>query len=259
MGDTRRGSWMGWIAGSLAAVALAGCGDEVPTGTSSPAAQVGVERLGGRSSALVQGEGLPTGPICTPNGGHAKHAFASCTTCHMCGGVLQFDPSGPAVATGKPAPTFDATAKTCSNVACHTASGTWTVSAYSYNCEPPGVPDSEGGCMMATSYPYGGGAGGSLPTPSWYATGGSSSCGACHGMPPTAYAWHSGQHGYPSMYGTTNACQTCHPDATGLISYDQVTHKVVATNVVLRTGQSQHRNGTLEVTPLWTGSCFGCH
>lgn len=178
-----------------------------------------------RSQALVASEVLATGAACTPNGAHGKHATYSCTTCHVCGGVLQFDPTGPAVAAGKPAPSFDATAKTCSNVACHGVP-TGTFSYYF----PDGNGDPE---LKIVNY---GGTQGLLTTASWYASG-TATCASCHGYPPqeTGGAWHSGLHGGQSG-GALNACTLCHPGAPG----------------------SRH-NGALDVQPEFKSSCFGCH
>ena len=62
----------------------------------------------GVTARLTQDEVLPTGAACAPNGAHGKHAGYECKVCHVCGGVLAFDPLGPAVAPGLAAPAFDA-------------------------------------------------------------------------------------------------------------------------------------------------------
>jgi predicted CxxxxCH...CXXCH cytochrome family protein len=230
---------------ALAVVLMAsGCGQEEPAAARASSGA----RTASRSGALVASEVLPSGPVCTPTGAHAKHAGVQggCKTCHACGGVLQFDPAGPAVGAGKPLPTFDATAKTCSNVACHAVAGTFTYEVYNWASDTYDL----------VSFPYGG-SGGVGASPAWYSTSASTgSCGACHGMPPTYSTWHSGQHGYQYMYATTNACQTCHPDVSGLLVYSGGTLTVTGLQL---TNAAQHGNGSLDVTPRWNNQCFGCH
>lgn len=228
------------LAGSLAL--LAGCGQQAPVEDLA---------LAGTSEALTQEQVLPTGGVCSPTGAHGRHATTSCTACHECGGVLQFGATGPAVAAGQPLPTFDATNKTCSSVACHSVpAGTYTYTVWDYSID-------EG---YAVSVPYGGGA--AQTTPSWYATGGGSSCAACHPLPASPYNWHSGYHGGST---TTNSCQTCHPDAVGVTGPGGVVTGVAlstATNCGPQRNQpcaALHANGVLNVTPTWGNSCFGCH
>lgn len=190
-----------------------------------------------RSQALVASEVLPTGGTCSPTGAHGKHAAANigCTVCHACGGVLQFDPAGPAVAPGLPAPSFDATAKTCSNVACHgVPAGT-----FSYY-----FPGGDGEPALNT-FAYGG----TFAQPYWYAEAGGT-CAACHANPPRNAVWHSGYHGGQGPAGANNQCQLCHPDATG--SGGAATGLVPA-NAAL------HRNGAVNVQANFKSTCFGCH
>jgi predicted CxxxxCH...CXXCH cytochrome family protein len=187
-------------------------------------------------------------PNCTPTGAHgpnslnnnaAGHAAFACSVCHKVGGRLKFDRNGPAYAAGNPAPTFDATAKTCSNVACHgVPAGT-----FSYY-----FPGGDGEPVLNTVNIIGNTAG---TTPSWYSTG-AAACGACHGNPPRngtdgSNVWHSGNHaGGPTS--ANNQCQMCHPDASG--SGGQGT---------TITNPSMHGNGIFNVQATFRSSCFNCH
>jgi len=186
-------------------------------------------------------------PSCTPSGAHggpgttpAGHYAFNCSVCHKVGGRLVFDRNGPAYAAGKPAPTFDATAKTCSNIACHgVPAGT-----YSYY-----FPGGDGEPELKTVNIYGNLAG---ITPSWYSTG-AAACGACHGNPPRngtdgSNAWHSGSHGNQGPNHAYNQCQLCHPDASG--SGGQGT---------TITNPAQHANGSINVQARFTTACFNCH
>ena len=238
-----RGSARRSLAAAVVAVCtvllVTGCGEEEGATGAASAAPV---KTGSRSGMLTQDQTCLDGdPACTPTGAHARHASYACSVCHKVAGRLVFDRNGPAYAAGQPAPTFDATAKTCSNVACHSVSGTFTYERYNWGSDS----------YDQVSFAYGG----SGSQPNWYATG-SGTCSACHGMPPTYAAWHSGQHGTQPMYATTNACQTCHPDASGLLVYGPT--GVTAQNVSI-TNPSLHRDGTLQVTPRFTSACFGCH
>jgi predicted CxxxxCH...CXXCH cytochrome family protein len=226
------GVWQSLLVCVLVAGVASGCGQD----TSAPE-----NGLASQGSALTQDHVIPTGEVCAPTGAHGKHASFGCAACHVCGGVLQFDPNGPAVKAGQPAPSFDATAKTCSNVACHTVpSGTFTYTAWDWGSDS----------AVEINVPYGGSGGSG--TPSWYTTGGAG-CIGCHGNPPVNYTWH-GQH------GGGNQCELCHPDA--------VSSGGVATglNTAMNCGPNQnqscaafHANGTLDVTPKFNSSCFGCH
>ena len=218
------------ISAFAAAVLLAsGCGQE----SNGP---------GDGTGSLSQAAVPPEGPTCAGPSAHAQHGFTSCSTCHLSGGIVEFDPAGPAVAPGQPAPAFDAMAKTCSSVACHgVPAGT-----YSYY-----FPGGDGQPILNT-VSYGGGT--SFTTPSWYATG--IGCTACYGNPPSSYGyvWHSGQH------GGGNACELCHPDA--------VSQNGVATGLNPATDcgpngttpcATLHANGALDVTAHFNSTCFGCH
>lgn len=193
------------------------------------------------SEALTQDEVCLDGdPACTPTGAHAKHGGYACSVCHKVAGRLVFDRTGPAYAAGYPAPSFDATTKTCSNVGCH------RVPAGTFSYYFPGG-DGEPALNTVT---YGGGA--PSPTPSWYATG--ASCTACHDDPPRngssgSNVWHSGYHGGQGPTGARNQCQFCHPDA-----YSPSTG--VGTTI---TNPSMHGNGAVNVQATFTSTCFGCH
>jgi hypothetical protein len=215
--------------------------------------------VGKASGALTQDAVVPTGGMCSPTGKHAEHGTQACATCHQCTGTLSFDAS---VAGANAA--FDATTKTCSNVACHAVpAGTYTYNAYDWGLEE----------MYQVSVPYGGSEGGSGAN--WYAAPGATGCSACHGYPPkyngTAYAWHSGMHA--GSIGNGNTCQLCHPDASGAYvyggppSYASTSGGMISTCAPYTycsapgtiTNGSLHGNGVVDVTPQFTSSCFGCH
>jgi predicted CxxxxCH...CXXCH cytochrome family protein len=188
-----------------------------------------------------------------PVGGHDKHLQAGigCSTCHVAViGVVQFDPAGPAWSASLPAPGFDAQAKTCSSVACH------SVPAGSFDFSFPGGD----GAPEPVRAPYGG----STTTPPWYSTS-AGGCAACHDLSfqGQKYVWHGGAHAGVNMGG--NNCQTCHPDATGT-----VTATGPGRDAALSTAStcgtsgrlpcaSLHRNGVVDVTPQFRSVCFGCH
>jgi hypothetical protein len=236
---------LGRVAVGSALLLAAGCGEDSRV-------------AGGRDSAgLTQDHVVQTGQACTPTGKHFEHRNYGCATCHMAAGTLCFDPS-----VAGPTAAFDATAKTCSNVACHTVpSGTFTYVVWDWGCE----------CLVENSVPYGGGTG---TPPYWYSAAGLG-CNACHGYPPkyngAAYTWHSGAHGFGISNG--NACQLCHPDATGAYVYGgppsyagtsggAITSCAPGTYCAAPgaiTNASLHGNGVLDVTPAWTGNCIGCH
>ena len=177
----------------------------------------------------------PTGACGTGTGAHAKHAVHApdCKSCHMVGGAMCFDPSGPAVAPGQPVPSFDTSTKSCSNISCHGMySGTYSFWQW--------LGDDNWELVTVN---YAGSGGG---TPNWYSTLGG--CTACHGNPPTIpgstekYNWHGGYHGGGSD------CQLCHPDATGSGG--------VGTAI---TDASLHANGVVNVQAQYKSSCFNCH
>jgi predicted CxxxxCH...CXXCH cytochrome family protein len=217
-----------------------GCGqDDAAASASAAAATTMTARTDatGRAALTADEQCLDGDPACTPTGAHAGHGAFACSVCHKVAGRLVFDKNGPAYAVGKPAPTFDATAKTCSNVACHgVAAGTYTYTSWDWGLDQP-VP---------TTINYGGTL---RTTPSWYTTG-AARCTACHDDPPqNGYVWHSGYHGGQGPTGPRNQCQFCHPDASspGNGIGDTITNP------------SLHANGTADVQATFTSVCFGCH
>jgi hypothetical protein len=221
----------------LAAAALiAACGDEEQQQVSFAA------KHAGPATALTQDETCLDGdPACLPTGAHAKHGAYACSVCHKVAGRLVFDKTGPAYKLGLPAPAFDATAKTCSNVACH------AVPAGSFSFWTIGG-DGEGIYQTVT---YGGAP--PKPSPSWYTTG-AAACTACHDDPPKygssgSNAWHSGFHGNQGPTGAYNQCQLCHPDASspGNGIGDTITNP------------SLHGNGIVNVQASFRQQCMGCH
>ncbi len=196
----------------------------------------GGPNAGGRRVAVGSSTAaLASGSECSPAGSHPKHAFTGCKTCHACDGVVQFDLAGPAVAAGRPSPAFDATTKSCSNVACHgLPAGTYTYSSWDWGLdEAVPVTVSYGGALRTT--------------PSWGATG-AAGCTACHDNPPRNAIWHSGAHANQAATGAANQCQLCHPDAAG-----DDGHGTGITNAVL------HGNGQVDVQATFVSRCFGCH
>ncbi len=217
--------------------------------------------------SMTQGE-VKTAPCTTADGtgAHPKHAGFGCTVCHMVGGVLCFDPAGPATSpTATIPPTFDATAKTCSNVKCHgVPAGTFS---YYY---PGDETDADGYPIpvlkMVNVYGNPGGI-----TPSWYSTGGG--CTACHNNPPTngtdgSNAWHSGLHANNQNVGTINpnACELCHnstavpygtwvPIAFSQVGTDGKYHGYQINPAAI----TQHANGIYTVNAKFVSQCFGCH
>jgi hypothetical protein len=227
---------------ALAILGVSGCGEDHVDGAGQATGPATAARSQARSAALTQDEACLDGdPACTPSGAHAAHGGFACSVCHKVAGRLAFDRNGPAYATGTPAPTFDATVKTCTNVACHTvAAGT-----YSYYSV-----DGTGEAVLVT-VSYGGGA--PRPTPSWYATGGIT-CTACHDDPPRngssgSNVWHSGNHGGQGPTGDRNQCQFCHPDASS--PGNGIGNAI--------TNPTLHANGAVNVQAAFTSSCFGCH
>jgi hypothetical protein len=223
----------------VAAAVVAACGQITTSEEAQSAA--GVRVVQPITSKLVQSEVCVDGdPACVPTGAHAKHERYDCKVCHKYGGTLSFDKTGKAYGLAQP-PTFDATTKTCSNVACHSVpAGTFTITSLDGSGEPY--------LNLLTVY---GNAGGT--TPSWNAPPGSASCTGCHPNPPRngtdgSNVWHSGQHGGQGPTGVRNQCQFCHPDATG--SNGQGT---------AITNQALHGNGVYNVQATFTTACFGCH
>jgi len=216
------------------ALLAAGCGEEGRLQPAEPSAS--------KPQLMTQDEvcTADTDAACTPTGAHARHGSLACTVCHKVAGRLVFDSSGPAYAgwsSARPRPSFDATAKTCSNVACHgMPAGT-----FSY-----WFMGGDGEAVLNT-VAYGGGA--PRPTPSWYSSG--AGCAACHDDPPRSGStgsnvWHSGYHGNQGPTGARNQCQFCHPGA-------------YSPNDGIGTSNSNQHNGVVEVQATFTGACFGCH
>ena len=200
-----------------------------------------------KSVAMIQEEVCLDGdPACTPTGAHKKHEGYACTVCHKVGGRLVFDKTGPAYGTGAPAPTYDATAKTCTNVACHSIpAGTFSYYFPGDDLDGDGYPDPE---LKTVSY---GGVSASK-TPSWYSTGGS--CKACHNYPNNSYGvfqWHTGIHG-----GTINACEYCHNSPTNVNSPIAQSVGGIPTAILI---PSLHANGTVNVNARFKSTCFNCH
>ena len=113
-------------------------------------------------------------------GAHAAHELpmasvkVDCVACHVIPRGTPHPLGTPAVvafsglaAHGGLAPTYDAATKTCANVYCHALRGA------------------------------------SLPTPRWTDGGKASSCGSCHGVPPTAPHTPSSACGTGSCHGNS--------------------------------------------------------
>jgi hypothetical protein len=218
---------------------VVGCGQATVEPTQEEARVPGVQMSISQESVDPCAD--PVGPTCTPTGAHAKHT-ATCSVCHFVAGRLAFDPAGPAYTgwiAGQPRPAFNATAKTCSNVACHgVPAGT-----FSYYFQ-----GGDGEAELRTVN-YGGT--GTQVTPGWYTTG--ATCTGCHPNPPRngsdgSNVWHSGYHGGQGPTGAYNQCQFCHPDATG--------SNGVGTAI---TNPTLHGNGTVNVQATFRSQCFGCH
>jgi len=176
--------------------------------------------------------------ICHSTTAASKTTLVSGTTTHMNGvGNIDFKNPGPAYKAGWPAPSYNSTTKTCSNVACHGVSA----GTFDYNFSIDGNGD-------AVPYSVTYGSNGST-TPAWNATPSGDSCKTCHGNPPSdGHVWHSGFHANKSPTDTYNQCQFCHPDASGANG-----EGTAITNNTL------HANGTVDVQAGFKSSCFGCH
>jgi hypothetical protein len=206
---------------------------------------------------LTQDSCVP-GPGCEPTGAHAKHT-STCSVCHKSAGRLAFDPTGPAYPASGLIPSFSATTKTCSNVACHgVAAGTFSYYFPGNEMDEEGYPIPElktvhyGGTMAAG-------------TPSWYSTG--ASCSACHGNPPAngsdgSNVWHSGQHACNVTVGPTpaNACALCHNDPANVNSPIALSSSAGDCAYIGTTIQipALHGNG-VNVNARFRSQCFGCH
>jgi hypothetical protein len=258
------------IAG-LAILVAPGCGTEEPLDLG----QIGKGPVIAKgSAALSQSQVIPsnTTPVPDGTGAHGKpssvtpqptkHGKYACTVCHYVGGVLMFDPGGLAVAPGQPLPTFDATNKTCSNVACHSVpSGTFSYYFPGNDMDEEGYPIPE----LKTVTVYGNPAG---TTPSWYATG-PIGCTACHPNPPRlgtngSNAWHSGNHANNQNVGPihANACELCHNQITPNNTYSPIVQSsgtgtaTVGTAILI---PGLHGNGAYNVVGAFRTVCFNCH
>jgi predicted CxxxxCH...CXXCH cytochrome family protein len=228
--------------GAVAVLAAAGFMAAIGAGCGEGENQATFRQMRSAPSALTADEVCFDGdPGCLPTGAHKAHGAYACSVCHKVAGRLVFDSTGPAYGAGLPRPVFDAVAKTCSNVACH------TVAAGSFSYYFPGG-DGE---YVLNTVTYGGGP--PRPTPSWYATG-AITCTACHDDPPRngssgGNAWHSGNHGNQAQTGPDNQCQLCHPDATspGNGIGDTITNPTL------------HGNGVADVQASFRQQCMGCH
>ena len=251
----------------FAAALAASCG-ELPVGeggvrvapASSPQQESGLQKAPQGPARLTQEAVCYDGdPGCTPTGAHGKHGGFACSVCHKVAGRLVFDSTGPAYragATGTSRPTFDATAKTCSNVACHgVPAGTFSYYYPGNEMDADGYPIPElktvnyGGTMAATA-------------PNWYATG-TATCTGCHGNPPAhgsdgSNAWHSGFHANNQNVGSTgpNACELCHNIPTNVNVPIAQSANGAGTAILQPTF---HGNGTVNVNARWRSQCFGCH
>jgi hypothetical protein len=175
-----------------------------------------------------------------PTGAHPKHHAYDCTVCHQIPGEPCFNPTGPAASPGK-TPSFDASTKTCSNVACHGAySGTFTYTRWDW-----GIDDIE---TVTVPYASSGGT-----AASWYTTGSTSNCAACHGNPPVAVNnWHSPTHAI--FMATGRKCEICHADATSAV----VGGKTIGIAIPAAYA-TLHGNGAVTVQAKFSSQCFGCH
>ena len=191
------------------------------------------------------------------SGGPTKHGKYECKVCHYVGGVLMFDPSGPAVAPGMPLPSFNVSTKTCSNVACHgVPTGTFSYYFPGNEMDADGYPIPE----LKTVTVYGNSDG---TTPSWYATG-SGACSACHLNPPRlgtngSNVWHSGSHANNQNVGPIgpNACELCHNKYENTI-YSPIAQSVNGVGTVILIPEL-HGNGVYNVVARFRTQCFGCH
>jgi hypothetical protein len=198
----------------------------------------GLERASERRQLGAEASSALTVPF-SPNGAHARHGAYDCVSCHLVGGSPCLSAALPGSDPGRPPPTFDATAKTCSSVACHGAySGNFTYSYWDW-----GIDDS-----VTVTVPYSGSGG---AAPSWYSTG--TTCSSCHGNPPAPVGnWHSPTHA--STMPTGRNCEICHPDATSaVVGGRTVGVSIKAASAIL------HANGVANVQAKFTSKCFGCH
>jgi predicted CxxxxCH...CXXCH cytochrome family protein len=141
------------------------------------------------------------------------------TTAHP-SGTTDVVAFGGRATTGGAAPSYDATTGSCSATYCHgNYSGVFNYDSF------------DGTDYVPKTYAYTG----KNATPTW--SDGPMACDSCHGNPPAGgNTWHSGFH------GGGNQCSLCHPDPSAGGA-----------------NAATHVNGTVDVTPRWTQSCFACH
>lgn len=227
-------------------------------------ALVGVSTL---VSALDQSEVCDFPPTCAPTGAHGKQHVV-CSVCHVRPGTLSFDPSGPAYNPAYGNPSFNATTKTCSNIACHAISpGTFSYYFPGNETDADGYPIP---VLKTVHYPRN--TNGPADTPSWYTTG--VACTACHGQPPYPSTlegpdtWHSGSHANNQNVGPImpNACELCHNStAVPYGTWIPVAFSTCGTDGKCQGYQinpaatGQHANGTATVNAQFRSQCFGCH
>ena len=215
-----------------------------------------------KSVALTQDQVCDDGDECLPTGAHDKHGAYACSVCHKVAGRLVFDKNGPAHAQPYSAsnlkPSFNATAKTCSNTACHTVpAGVYTYYKQGNEMDEEGYP-----IPVQVSVPYGGSAGQS--NANWNVP--EQSCSACHDNPSkyngSHYPWHSGTHANNADYnfsGTiinANACELCHNTQVGSTYYPIAASVNGIGTAVLNPA---HSNGILNVVARFKSQCFNCH
>jgi predicted CxxxxCH...CXXCH cytochrome family protein len=124
--------------------------------------------------------------------------------------------------TGGASPSWTRATATCASVYCHgNYSGTFS---YIF-----------GGTFSSSPFA------GAKASPTW--TGAPMACNSCHGNPPRNGYWHSGTHG-----NGANACEICHPDATGPSG--------VGIGI---TNKARHVDGKIDVAPRWRTTCYSCH
>ncbi len=240
----------------VAAAVVAACGQVTTSEEAQPAG--GLRAVQPSRAKLVQADVCNDGdPDCTPTGAHGKHGGFDCKVCHAVGGRLSFSKTTTPTAyrAGSPGPTFDAVAKTCSNVSCHgVPAGTYSYYFPGNEMDADGYPIPE---LKTVNY------GGTLAasTPSWNSTG--AACTACHGNPPTygsdgSNAWHSGSHANNQNVGPTppNACELCHNIPSNVNS--PIAQSVNGAGTVILQ-PSFHGNGSVNVNARFRSQCFGCH
>jgi predicted CxxxxCH...CXXCH cytochrome family protein len=159
----------------LLAAVVAGCGEAQPVAPGGGGGGGGGPTTGAHPVHL--------------NGGAFSDAKYACDTCHSSGFQVTF-PSPSLARSNGASPTFDSTAKTCSNVYCHVG-GT-----------------GAGNIVLG---------GGTVPSPGWDPPG-TIACGACHALPGglVATPWHP-------LVASGVDCAFCHAGYTRT-SVDKAVH-----------------------------------